>query len=111
DGATDDERVRLVAWLQAQPGVTRASGSPASESVLVFYDPQVTGANALLDAITTSRAVDWPEVTPAPERGQWRLTTLNTAVLAATMSGLVPLPAVSAAVALTAIPSARRALR
>ena len=109
--APEDAFLRLAAWIQALPGVTRANGSPASDTILVLFDPAITNANALLDAIVRSRAAEWPEVKPEPRRHEWRKTTLNTVVLAATMSGVVPVPAISAAVALTALPSARRAFR
>jgi len=110
-GASDDDVVRLAAWLGARPGVTRANASPASGSVLVFFDPQETTASTLLAAVRASDPGEWPLVAPAPPRTGWTLTALNTAVLSASVAGVVPLPAMGAAVALTAIPSARRALK
>jgi Cu2+-exporting ATPase len=108
-GLSDDDVVRLAAFLEAQPGVHRASSSPASRSILVLFDPAATGAVAVLAAARGSAAVDWPLPAAKPERPEWRSMALNSAVLAATVSGVVPAPAMAAAIALTAIPSARRA--
>jgi heavy metal translocating P-type ATPase len=108
-GASDDEAVRLSAWLGGQPGVLRSNASPASHSVLVFFDPETTTAQALLDAIAASDPSLWPAAPPAPARRGWTLAAVNTAVLATSVTGLIPLPAMGAAVALTAMPSARRA--
>lgn len=105
------EAVRLASWLAGQPGVTRAKASPATGSVVVAFDSGVLSAEGLLAAARSSEARTAPqEPLPAPRR-EWRKAVLNTAVLGATLTGLLPLPAAGAAVALTALPSARRALR
>src|SRR5262249_41332848 len=43
-GLGDDDLVRLAAWLKDRRGVTRASASPASRSILVLFDPAETTA-------------------------------------------------------------------
>ena len=111
-GATGDEIERLSLWLASVPGVTRASASPASESVLVYFDADVTSASKLRAAIAATEPRTWPAL---PERVHpptgWRTAAFNTAVFAATVSGVAPPPAVAAAIALTALPSVRRAIR
>ncbi len=107
----DDELVRLAAWMEARTGVVRASASPASSAILVLFEPSETSAEALLEAARTSVPSEWPAARPAPQRAEWRTMVLNTGVLAATVSGVVPEAAIAAAVAATAIPSARRAFR
>src|SRR5262249_8316997 len=43
-GLGDDDLVRLAAFLEARPGIHRASASPASFSILVLFDPAETGS-------------------------------------------------------------------
>jgi Cu2+-exporting ATPase len=110
-GLGDDDVVRLASFLQTRPGVVRASASPASRSILVLFEPAETSAPALLAAARDSAPSEWPAATVAPPRHEWRSLALNTAVLAAAVSGGGPAPAIAAAIALTALPSARRAYR
>jgi Cu2+-exporting ATPase len=110
-GFADDDQVRLAAFLQKRPGVTRASASPASQSILVLFAPGDTTADDLLAAARASCPEDWPAAAPEPSRPEWRAMAFNSAVLAMTVSGTAPEAAVAAAVALTAVPSARRAFR
>ncbi len=110
-GAAADAVVRLATLLGDQPGVHRASASPASQSVLVTFDPALTTAEVLHHAALASPAEAWPAAPPAPKKTAWGHAAWNTAVLGATLSGFVPLPALAAAVSLTALPSAKRALR
>ena len=110
EGATIDELCRLAAWLADRPGVLRASPAPAAASILVFYDAAITNDESLLAAIAKSDPQRWPAGAPLPSaKHGWAATALNTAVLAATTTGLVPLPAAAAMVAVTAIPPVRRA--
>jgi len=109
--ADPDTPSRLSAWLETLPGVVRTKASPASQSVLVTFDPEVLSAEMLLARARASQASEWPKAEPPPRRTEWRVTLANTAVLGATLSGMLPLPAVGAMVALTAIPSAARAMR
>jgi Cu2+-exporting ATPase len=111
DGIGDDDLVRLAAWLEKLPGVVRASASPASRSVLVLFSPGETTAATLLAAARASCPEDWPDAAQKPGRPEWQAMAFNTAVLAATASGAAPPVAVGAAVALTAIPSMKRAYR
>ncbi len=111
EGATVDEVLQLAAWLADRPGVERTSPAPAAASILVHFDPSVTSDDALLAAIAASDPRAWPAPPPLPSaRSGWMKTALNTSVLAATATGMLPLPIAAAAVAVTAIPPARRAL-
>src|SRR4029079_2423774 len=58
-----------------------------------------------------SSASEWPDAAAPPGRPEWRLMGLNSAVLAATVSGALPPAGTADALALTAVPSARRAYR
>ncbi len=110
EGATLEELLQLAAWLDDRPGVQKASPAPAAASVLVVFEPAVTSSEELLGAIAASDPRDWPAAPPLqPPRSGWAKTALNTAMLAATATGALPLPAAAAAVALTAIPPAKRA--
>jgi Cu2+-exporting ATPase len=109
--ADGDAPVRLASWLETAPGVLRVSASPASRSVLVTFDPQLLTAEALLAAARSSEESAWPAPPKVARRSEWKLTLANTAVLGATLSGLLPVPAAGVAVALTALPSAQRAFR
>jgi heavy metal translocating P-type ATPase len=110
-GATDDEVLRLAAWLAGQPGIARANASPASRSVVVVFHPETTSAQLVLASIAEVDPAEWPAAPTAPSRTGWRVAALNTVVFATAVAGILPVPAVSAAVALTAFPSAKRALR
>lgn len=109
--ADPDEAVRLASWLQGRPGVASAKASPASGSVVVAFDSDIVTAEGLLAAARSSEARAGPEAPAPPRRTEWRKAAMNTAVLGATMTGLLPLPVAGAAIAFTALPSARRALR
>ncbi len=109
--ADPDESVRLAAWLEGRPGVASAKASPASGSVVVTFDSRVLTAEGLLAAARSSDARVRSEPPSLPRRTEWRKAAMNTAVLGATMAGLLPLPAAGVAIAFTALPSARRALR
>jgi Cu2+-exporting ATPase len=91
--------------------VQRANPAPAAASILVLFDPKVTSDEALLKAIAASDPRTWPAAPPLPSAGSgWMKTAFNTGVLAATATGVLPLPVAAAAVAVTAIPPARRVL-
>jgi Cu2+-exporting ATPase len=110
EGATIDELCRLAAWLSDRPGVQRASPSPAAASILVFYDAAVTSDAVLLSEIAECRPTEWPAASPPPStKHGWAATAMNTAVLAATATFVMPLPAAAVMVAVTAIPPVRRA--
>jgi Cu2+-exporting ATPase len=102
--------LRLAGWLRARPGVTRASASPASSSILVLFDPRETRADTLLSAVRESRPESFPPAGGEPSRPEWRRMALTTAVLAAAASGLAPPPALAVAVAATAVPTLGRAV-
>jgi heavy metal translocating P-type ATPase len=106
-----DAPSRLAAWLENVPGVVRANASPASQSVLVTIDPERLTPHGLLAAARASQEKDWPKAQPAPRPNGLRVVLASTAVLGATMSGVLPVPVAGAAAALTAIPSAKRAIQ
>jgi heavy metal translocating P-type ATPase len=108
-GLGDDDLVRLAAWLGGRPGVFRASPSPASRSILIIFEPAETGAPALLAAALESTPEDWPAAPPKQAGPEWRTMAFNTAVFAVTVAELAPPVAVGAAIALTAVPSVKRA--
>lgn len=109
DGLEDRDVERLAEWLRSKPGVRRARPSPASASIVVWFDPRETSGAALVHEITTSDRSAWPSATPEPSG--WGRAVANTAVLATCVAapGLVPSPLLGAAVAATATPSVFRA--
>ena len=111
-GASDDAIGRLAALAATLPGVSKAMPSPATQAVLVTFDPAETSADRILDGVLAVDPEAWP-LAPrtAPSGGGWGLQAFNTAVLGATFLGALPPPAMAAAVALTAIPSVKRAAR
>lgn len=109
-GATDDDVSRLAALSATLPGVSKVMPSPATQAVLVTFDPGETSAAKILEAVLAVDPSDWPEgAKPAPSAGGWGAMAFNSAVFGATFLGFVPPPVLGAAVALTAIPSVRRA--
>jgi Cu2+-exporting ATPase len=106
----DDDLLRLASLLAAEPGVARADASPASHSILVTFDPSLTTTAVLLQVANERGPESWP-LSPTPTRKTgWAHAAMNSAVLGASLTGLVPLPLLAAGVAVTAIPAARRAL-
>jgi heavy metal translocating P-type ATPase len=105
---------RLAAFIERLDGVSRARASPGNESILVLFDPAVTSARALLHRIEASPPILWPAA-PAPSARsaalEWTKTGFSTAVLTGAISGMVPTPVMLGAVALTAIPPFRRAIK
>ena len=74
------------------------------------FDPEATNTARLMGAILAADPASWPAAPPAARaHGGWGSVALNTAVLGASLVGAVPAPAMAAAVAVTAIPSVRRA--
>src|SRR5262249_42053815 len=103
---------RLAAFIEAEPGVDHARASPASGSIVVTFDPHVTAPQKILDAIALSPPVAWPAPQPAPSPPyvEWVKAGFPPAVMAASITGIVPAPIMLGAVAITAIPPFRRAL-
>jgi Cu2+-exporting ATPase len=110
-GISDVERTRLATWLAGRPGVIRASASPATQSILVQFERAETTTEAVLAEARDSAIEEWPEAAPELARPEWRAMAFNTVVLAATATGAAPPAAMATAIALTAIPSARRAFK
>jgi len=104
---------RLAAFIERLDGVARARASPGSESILVLFDPGVTRARALLDRIEEAPPTIWPAAAPVARSaaGEYAKTAFSTAVLAGAITGMVPSPVMLGAVALTAIPPFRRAIK
>jgi Cu2+-exporting ATPase len=102
---------RLAAYLRGQAGVLQSAADVDSGAILVRFDTGATTAEALVDLARASGPDSWPEVRAErrPE-GSWKLFIANTAVLAASIVESLDPPLLTAAVAATAIPSAKRAV-
>jgi heavy metal translocating P-type ATPase len=109
-GAAADDVRRLAAWVAAQKGVSDVQASAATGSLLVRFDAKKTDAEALLGAIRASDRRDWPEAARRPDNPGWGATAYNTALLVVSTSGLAPPVVTGAAIAVAAIPAARRAI-
>jgi Cu2+-exporting ATPase len=103
----------LAAFVSTLPGVERARASPATGSLLVLYDQSVTGAQAILARISEVPPSAWPGAPPPskPPYVEWVKAGFSAAVLAGTISGALPASVLLGAVAVTAIPPFRRAIR
>ena len=108
-GVDDRDIERLAEWLPARCGVRRARPSPASGSLVVWFDPTQTSAAEIVQAILDSDARAWPAV--GPEAPGWGRAALTTGVLAASLAlpEVIPASLLGAAIACTAVPSVRRA--
>jgi heavy metal translocating P-type ATPase len=108
-GQLDTDVERLAEWMRSLPGVSRASPSPASGSIVAWFDPAATTVGAIIQAVLASDRRTWPKLAPAPSG--WGRSIANTGVLAAsiTLTGAVPASLIGAAVACTALPSVLRA--
>jgi Cu2+-exporting ATPase len=100
----------LAAYLRGQSGVVQSTGDPDSGSVVVRFDPAATSAESLVALARTSPSTSWPEEKEDGDGATpWKLVAVNTAVLAAALTQALEPPLLLAAVAATALPSARRA--
>jgi Cu2+-exporting ATPase len=110
-GLSDHDVERLAEWLGRLPAVRRARPSPASSSIVVWFDVAQTSAAALVRDVLASDPRSWPTVGTEPNG--WAAALANTVVLGAALSGTAALPApvLGTAVACTAIPSVIRAAR
>jgi Cu2+-exporting ATPase len=109
-GGDDDAVSRLAAFAATLPGVSKALPSPASRAVLVTFDDGATSAERILDSVLAADPSTWPAAPKArPASPGWGAMAFNTAVLGASFATGLPAPAMGAAVAITAIPSVRRA--
>ena len=113
-GGPADALEKVAALLGQLPGVERTRPSPATAAILVLFDPRLTSTAALLGAIASTPSVAWPTPAPAPSasatRELWK-TGFSAGVLAASITGLLPVSVVLAGVAVTAIPPFQRAFR
>jgi Cu2+-exporting ATPase len=107
----EDDVGRVAAFARTLPGVVRVNASPVTRSLLVAFDPEQTNAGKLIDVISSSDPDAWPTVVPPTPKHGVRRTLINSAVLAAAATGVVPPPIIGTAVALTAIPSVQRTFR
>ena len=100
---------RLAEWLRGREGVERVRPSPASDSILVWFDAKKTTALEIESDTQTADPRAWPS--PTPTASGWPSAVVNSAVLAASvgLAGVVPPPVLGVAVAYTAIPSVLRA--
>jgi Cu2+-exporting ATPase len=108
DGGDDEATASLAAYLRGTPGVVEAKPALSSGSVLLRFDPAKTSTDVLLAAACNSRRSDWPDALVPPQSSRVR-AAFNTLALLAAATGALPSTATAAAVALTAVPSTRRA--
>jgi Cu2+-exporting ATPase len=106
----DADTAGLAAYLRGTSGVRDAVPALSSGSIVVCFDSRRTSREAVVAAARASRRSDWPDTSPPPATSAPRVT-FNSLVLAAAATGALPSPLVTAAVAVTAIPSVRRAIR
>lgn len=108
-GGHESDLERLAEWMPSIPGVTRASPSPASGSIVVWFDPEITTVAEIMRAALASDPRAWPTLAKPPS--EFARSIANTGVLTASLvlPGLVPGPLLAAAVAATAVPSVVRA--
>jgi heavy metal translocating P-type ATPase len=108
-GLADRDVERLAEWLRSLPGIRRARPSPASASIVAWFDPKLTSALAITQQAAASDPRAWPGVTPEPSG--WGRAVASAAVLAASVAlpTVIPAPALGAAIACTAVPSVVRA--
>ncbi len=109
DGGDDADAAALAAYLRGTPGVLEAIPALSSGSVVVRFDATKASVDSVLAWVRSSRRSDWPRAQP-PRTGNSRLrAAFNSAVLVAAATNMLPAPVTVTAVALTALPSARRA--
>src|SRR5262249_2989367 len=77
---------------------------------LVHFDVARTSAEALVRATRASTWSEWPEQARRPE-SSWPRAALGSVVLLGALTNAFPAPLVIGAVAFTAVPTMRRALR
>jgi Cu2+-exporting ATPase len=108
-GLADRDVERLAEWLRSKAGVRQARPSPASGSIVVWFDSSQTSALEIVREVLASDPRSWP--TTVPTEAGWAQALVNTGVLAASIAlpGVLPAPLLGAAVACTAVPSVRRA--
>ena len=109
-GLADRDVERLAEWLRSSRGVHRARPSPASGSIVVWFDAALTSADSIARDARTSDPRTWPSSTPEPSG--WGRALASTAVLAASdvLPGTIPAPLLGVSIACTGIPSALRAV-
>jgi Cu2+-exporting ATPase len=108
---SEDDVLRAAELARTLPGVVRVTPSPIARTILVGFDHTQTSARAILDGLARGDRTQWPEAPKQPPRRGMLHVAVDTAVFAAALTGAVPAPAMGAAVALTALPSAQRAFR
>jgi Cu2+-exporting ATPase len=109
-GGDDETTERLAGWLESQPGVMRASPSPASRSIVVVLDEHVTTPARLAEAAGASLPETWPKAAGHARGRESTRVLASTAVMGLALSGAAP-AAASVGVALTAIPPVVRAVK
>jgi Cu2+-exporting ATPase len=108
DGGDEGDPARLAAYLRGRPGVLEATEAPAGGSLVVRFDAGRASAEGIVAAARASERSDWPEAGPSSE-STWPRAALNSAVLLAAVTNVLPPAVTLGAVALTAIPTTRRA--
>jgi Cu2+-exporting ATPase len=108
EGGDDDDTARFAAYLRGLLGVLETTPALTSGSVVVRFDSAKTRAAAIVATARASRRAEWPDATP-PSESSWPRAAFNSAVLVAAVTNVLPAPVTLGTVALTAIPSTRRA--
>jgi Cu2+-exporting ATPase len=111
EGVSDDGILRLAAYLEGQKGVLRVTASPAARSIVVVHEEGAVRPESLARLAAESDAASWPAPAALPTHTPWGSAVAATAVLGASLTGVVPPAALAAGIALTTVPPARRALR
>ncbi len=103
---------RLAAHIAGIAGVERSRTLPASDTILVQFDPLKTSRDEILSEIAKSVPSAWPDALVAPNarRNEIIKTTFSIAVFGGALTGVLPPPIMLTAAAVTAIPPFRRAI-
>lgn len=99
---------RLCGWLLNQPGVVSAKASLGS--VVVHWARGHREAEHLAHAINASDPASWPPAVVARESNPWPMLAYSSGVLVVAQRCILSNGPLSVAVALTALPTARRTL-
>ncbi|MDF2697256.1 MAG: Lead, cadmium, zinc and mercury transporting ATPase, partial [Labilithrix sp.] len=106
--ATATDLARLSSWLVDQHGVLAAE--PGLGSIVVRSEVGQHDPRTLAGAIASSDPSEWPPAPPLDDGSPWLAIAYDSALLVATRRAVAPRPLVAVAVAISAIPTARRTL-
>ena len=107
--ASGQEFGDLASFIGSLPGVTRAISVRALRAIHVSFDPALQSPAQILSEVRRTPPSAWAAAGEPEQPNEWRKAGLTAGVLALSLTGLVPAPIAVGAVALTAIPSFKRA--